>query len=332
MAIHPAKCRFSLLIVAIGVFILWVALNITELRGVWATNRGFLALNHFRASHEAGIFDPGLMQQSIDSLERAAALNPDNNSIWRTMGYLLLEQGDEDAALAAWHNSAGIAAELFKYGVQAEKAGDDAQALAWFQRTVAVAPDMVEAWLRIGTIYQQRGDLNGAATAFGTGLKATANSSDLIYQLGQIHVYMGESSDWELVRAYAERAIAEDNFLFAPNRYQAHFLLGEALRNLGQEREALAEYTIAADNLPQHYWSTFRRAELAWQVNKDAATAKRYYLAAIDIDPNTKWAYRQFALDLVDLGQPEEARRYFEKVLSIDPNDHIATQWLRDNP
>jgi len=332
MAIHPAKRRRSLLLVVIGILLLRVALNITEVRGAWATNRSFLGLNHFRAGLEAGIFDPVSEQRSIDSLERATVLNPDNDSTWRALGYLLLEQGDEDGALAAWRNSAGMAAELFEHGVQAEKADDDDQALAWFQRTVAVAPDRVEAWLKIGAIDQQREDSGGAATAFRTGLETTPNSSDLIYRLGQTHVYMGESSNWGLVRAYAERAIAEDNFLLTQNQYQAHFLLGEALRNLGREKDALAEYTIASDNLPRHYWSMFRRAELAWQVNKDAATAKRYYLAAIDIDPNTKWAYRQLGLDLVNMGHPEEARRYFEKVLSIDPEDHIAAQWLRDNP
>lgn len=321
-----------MLLIATGILILWALINLNILRGAYARNVGFLALNHYRATQLTGTPDPDLNQRTVDSLRRATMLDPGNESSWRALGYLLLEQGDEDAALAAWRNSAEMASELFAHGIRAEKAGDEDQALLWYQRTVAVAPDKVEAWLKIGAIYQQGGELDTATTAFRAGLEANPGSSDLYYRLGQIHVYLSESPDWDLVRAYAEQAIAENNFSPGPNRYQTHFLLGEALRNLGREREALAEYTIAVDNLPRHYWSVFRRAELAWRVDKDAATAERYYLAAIAIDPNTKWAYRQFALDLLEMGKPEEARKYFEKVLSIDPKDHIATRWLSENP
>lgn len=329
---YLAKRRSLILPAAFGLLILWATMNFAGLWAAWARNEGFLGLNRSRASREAGILNVDLNQQHIDSLERVAAFDGGNDLTWRALGYLLLEQGKEDEALAAWHYSDGIAAELFINGIQAKKTGRDIQALAWFQRAVAVAPEMVDGWLEIGAIHQQRGELEEAAAAIMSGLNVTPDSSDLFYRLGQLHVSMNRPVEWQTVLVLAERAIEQGHFIHEENRYAAHYLRGEALRNLGREHEALAEYIIVTENLPDHYWGALRRAELTWRVKEDAAVAEQYYRAAIDIDPGNKWAYRQFALDLAAMGHLDEARGYFEQVISIDADDQVAVEWLRQNP
>ena len=329
MMIDQTKRRPLLPLAAVVAIVLWALLSANALRGAWAGKEGFLAFNRSRADV---VVDSDRIQQGIDSLKQATGFNPGSDSSWRALGYLLLEQGDEDEALAAWRNAEGMAAELFNKGTRAKAGGEHDQALDWFKLTVALAPQMVNGWLEAGFIHEQRGDLHSAAAAFTTGLEATPDNSDLAYQLGRIHMAMDQPADWHTVLAWADRAIAQGNFLHEWSRHQSHYLRGEALRNLGREREALVEYIQVTKGLPTFYWGLVRRAELSWIVEADAAAAEQYYLAAIDLNPGSKWAYRHYARDLAAMGRLDDARLYFERVLSLDPGDQVAADWLRQNP
>lgn len=329
MMIDPVKRRSLLLPAAIGTVILWAVLNAAGLRGAWARNEGFLAFNRSRAGVA---IDSDRAQQGVDWLRQATSDNPDNDSAWRALGYLLLEQGDEDEALAAWRHSDDMAAELFDNGTRAKSDDEHDEALAWFQHAVALAPTMVNGWLEAAFIHEQRGDLESTVAALNTGLEASPDNSDLVYHLGRIRMTTDQPVDWQAVLALADRAIEQGNFLHDWSQHQSHYLRGEALRNLGREREALAEYVIVTAGLPTFYWGMLRRAELTWQVEGDAPAAEQYYRAAIDLNPGSKWAYRHYARDLAAMGRQDEARLYFEKVLSLDPGDQSATDWLRQNP
>lgn len=329
MMIDPAKHRSLLLPAAAGIVVLWAILNVAEIRGAWARNEGFLAFNRSRAEIAA---DSDRTRQGIHSLKQATNLNPDGDSAWRALGYLLLEQDNTEEALAAWHHSEGMAAELFNNGTRAKASGSDDQALAWYEHAVALAPEMVNGWMEIGLIHERRGDLQTAMDAFTAGLEATPDNSDLTYHVGRLHMNIDQPVDWQTVLAWAEHAIAQGNFLHDWSRYQSHYVRGEALRNLGREREALDEYEKVTEGLPTYYWGMLRRAELTWRVEADTAMTEQYYLAAIDLAPNSKWAYRHYARDLAAMGRQDEARLYFEKVLSLDPGDQVAADWLRQNP
>lgn len=329
--INQAQRRSFLLLLVVGLGLLLFVTNLTTIRGAAARNAGFFWLNQAKAG-EGDHLDPALVQRSGTFLQKATFLNSNNASAWRALGYLYLEQGAEDKALTAWQHTTFIVDELLANGAQAEADSALEEALAWYLRAVAVDPATVNGWIAAGLIYEQIGDTKSSETTFSAGLEASPANSDLLYQLARLYSSTSEPVDWQGILALVDRAIAKDNFLHQWSLFQSHYLRGEALHALGRPQEALAEYIITTEGLPDNYWAVLRRAEMTWQVEQNAQAAEFYYRKAIAINPDSKWAYRHFARDLATIGRIEEARELYEQVLSLDPNDQVAANWLKQHP
>jgi tetratricopeptide (TPR) repeat protein len=328
---NPVQRQSITLSFVAGVLILLLMANYPALREAFAANVGFLAFNHIRVNQDTSVDspNPALFRYSKENLEQAVRLNPSNTSAWRALGYLLLEAGSENEALDAWRHVNSIAAELYENGAQAETRED---ALGWYKRAVSIDPELVDAWLAVGFIYEEWGDMESAEDIYLDGLEAAPHNSDLLYYLSRVRSRMNQQVNWETILDLINQAIVQDNYLHKWSLFQSYYLRGEALRNLNRKQEAWADYNVVLEGLPNDYWSTLRLAELSWDLKLDMKAAEAYYQAAITLNPKSKWAYRNFARDLAAMGRTEEARALFEQVLGLDPDDQLASEWLRQHP
>jgi arylsulfatase A-like enzyme len=126
--------------------------------------------------------DEGRAQEAAAEFERAAALDPNNASYSANLGNARRAMGDRPGAERAYrraleidsHNS-DAANGLGVLLVEQQRPGE---AIAWFERALAAAPESVEARLNLGIARQQSGDPIRAAQEYRLVLAARGASRE----------------------------------------------------------------------------------------------------------------------------------------------------------
>jgi len=102
--------------------------------------------------------------------ERAAALDPNNASYWANLGNARRGVGDAPGAEQAYRRALAVDARTADaangLGVLLVEAKKPGEAVAWFERALDAAPDLVEARLNLGIALQQTGNAARAADAY----------------------------------------------------------------------------------------------------------------------------------------------------------------------
>jgi tetratricopeptide (TPR) repeat protein len=122
--------------------------------------------------------DAGRAVDAASEFERAAALDPANASYWVNLGNARRSLHDATRAEQAYRRALdadGHAADAANgIGVLLVEANRNADAVSWFERAIAAAPDFVEARLNLGIALQQSGQIARAADAYRQVLTAPA--------------------------------------------------------------------------------------------------------------------------------------------------------------
>ena len=115
----------------------------------------------------------------------------------------------------------------------------------------------------------------------------------------------------------------------APDRWEARYALGDALRESGDCVSALAEYEEVLRLQPRHREATTNLGICLGQIGRlpEAETAFR---TAIAIDPTWARGYTNLgAISLLE-GDAEQARDYYQRAIAVDPkNVHARMQLAR---
>jgi arylsulfatase A-like enzyme/Tfp pilus assembly protein PilF len=115
--------------------------------------------------------------EAASEFEQAAALDPNNAPYWANLGNARRAMRDSAGAERAYRQALEVDARTADaangLGVLLVESQRPAEALPWFERALAAAPDLVEARLNLGIALQQSGDTRRAADAYRDVLKAT---------------------------------------------------------------------------------------------------------------------------------------------------------------
>jgi tetratricopeptide (TPR) repeat protein len=312
-------------VIILGALAGWLLGNVA-LRGALLRNLGFLALNESRAPEPADA--DAAAYRAARLLTEATRLDPRPASPWRALGYLHLSQGQENEALLAWQQFPAVATELIAQGQAAEAAGQPEEALAWYRRATAVAPQDPESWLFLGLAHEQRGDWSAAEATYLAGLDAqsaaaTANS-DLFFRLARVYANQTWPVNYVAVLDASDRAIQLDRFEHDWNRVQNRYFRGVALQELGRGSEALAEFEWVVGQLPDDYWALVRLGQLTWETKGDARAAEEYLLSALRARRDNKSVYLALGEVYWETGRQDEAVELYRAVLRLDPADATA--------
>jgi tetratricopeptide (TPR) repeat protein len=168
------------------------------------------------------------------------------------------------------------------------------------------------AYLQIGLMYWNKGDLTEAEKAFQAGLTINPDSPLLLNNLGNIY--------------YKKRIYPE-----AEKKYRRALLLDEyymdARKNLirlyerGEREDMLPRsYLEFLDHFPNSEWGLFRMAEYyVERLQNDSALV--YYAKLLALNPDNPDARFATASIYAKTGRPDEARQIYEEMLQIYPEE-----------
>ncbi len=114
------------------------------------------------------------------------------------------------------------------------------------------------------------------------------------------------------------------------SNYLIHYNLAVYLAREGRNGEAVEQYNLALEVLPDHAESHINLGTLL-AGGGDYGGAKAHFESALESQPGNTSALANMAMVLLDLGQPQDALKYARKALEIDPTferAHLALQFI----
>lgn len=233
------------------------------------------------------------------------------------LGLLHAQRGDfadaEPLLKKAARIDAGNPDVLFNYANVLRALDKTDDALAWFAKVIALAPNFADAHLNRGAILMARQELHDAITEFDRAI-AIAPSSAAFANRGSAFQKLGQ-----LDEALANYQHAVE---LAPSNPQNHFVLSEILAQMGRDDEAIGalERTVALNKAFPFALSklvAFRRKRADWRSFEHEQTAlDEAVKTGVPVDPfNFFHASSSSALQLTC------AKTY---VAEVAPDRHVA--------
>ena len=262
-----------------------------------------------------------LAAQALDSndplaaalhMRRAAGHQPWRADLWLAAGYYALWGGDEAAALAAFQRPAVAAMmqpdDLLALGDAHHGLGQDAQALAAWEAALPGLPDPNPVYERRLALHQQQGDLQ-AETADLEALLAAApaqdeeQSAERCLRLGLLYsALQPQKAPPLLARAAVKPALAE---------------------TANKVREALLSALLSEE--PAYHYLQSGRA-LAAVGEWPLAVAALQQSTALPAQYSDAWAYLGEALQHIETGKEAESGAYpaLQQALALNPGSLVA--------
>lgn len=164
--------------------------------------------------------------------------------------------------------------QLIDEGNELEDQGRLADALAFYENAVGMAPGLARAHLNVGNICYARGDIEGAIEAYRRGLKRQPDHAGGHYNLG--NALLAARQPESALAAY-ERALATQ-----PEMLDADVGRACALQDLGRlaEAEAALQRVLAAQPRRAPVWGNLGGLQAGRKAYLEAASSYRRMLAA----------------------------------------------------
>lgn len=274
----------------------------------------------------------GRPDEALDDLRRAITLQPANDDAHRLMGDVLASRADWAAAEAAYRAAIalrpGFWRNHYRLGVLFYRVGRFDEAVSAFRDATTLEPGAAAGYQAMGTVLQAAGDLTGAREQYERAL-AIGPTRNAYSNLGILYYWEGRPA--EAARAFRE-AIAR-----YPDEAVFHRNLGDALRRLGEGRQAEASYALAATlyerRLEVNAEDAVVLADLAVVEMKrgHAARAREYIARAQAAAPGDADVLYSLAVVLNLSGRTADALPVLEQalaagasVLSVQHDDDLA--------
>jgi tetratricopeptide (TPR) repeat protein len=137
-------------------------------------------------------------------------------------------------------------------------AGDLAEAVTWFTRTLEIDPRDASAHFNLGGLYDQAGETEKAIAMYRGALRCDRGHLFAGVNLARL---LARRDEWEPAEKLFLRAIK-----IAPQEPRTYSNYGQALADRGQHHAAVAQFEKALALAPQHVPSRFRLAKLKWEL------------------------------------------------------------------
>jgi tetratricopeptide (TPR) repeat protein len=229
----------------------------------------------------------------------------------------------------------------------ATAAGDDQQALAAYDRVLALRPNHSEARAARGQLYADQGDLEAALADLSEAIALDPTIAEWRYQRGNVRFAAGDvqgaidgyteaiRQDGSFVKAYLNRGTARAEWgddqgavedytqalaLDMSPETQAAAYLNRCLSysNLEQQGQALSDCSEAINLRPSHELAYENRGLVRRRLG-DFQGAIQDYNIAIQIAPDSPHPYYNRALARQELGDLSGAMADFSQAIALDP-------------
>lgn len=165
--------------------------------------------------------------------------------------------------------------------------------------------------IQLALEYQKAGNQLQAAKICREILKIQPDNIINLLILGTIHAQLKE---FETAIDFFTKAIKIN-----PNLTEAHYALGNALRDKGQIDEAISSF-LKVIQLDQNYMEAYINLGFIYYESGRLEEAITYYQKAIQINPNFATVYYMLANALRNKEQYDESVGYYQKAQYLNPN------------
>lgn len=292
-----------------------------------------------RKDYEKGIaalrFDKTL-NQSLDHLQRAVALDPDSALPWAGLaeaqafkkalgGNAALSRLSEESARQAQLRNPDLAAVHCIVGRLKADSGHYEQAIADYLRTIELDPTNADAYRRLGQAYEHNQQLDEALTAFRKSIQVDPSQTRNYRALANFY----------FLRARNDEAIAEYRkaLTFSPDDAFLRYRLGVAYQNAGNF--SLAENELRASLRSDETPSTLHTLGVLLLYQRREQEAVNIILQSLQKGPekSPRWmnlgtAYRRLGLQSQSDHAYRRGMELAEKELTDNPRDPLVRTYL----
>ncbi len=172
----------------------------------------------------------------------------------------------------------GAAVHLSR-GVDLDKAGRIAEAIAEHEKAVELDPDMVQARINLVILYGRTGDFEKAYEHYKAAIKTGAPYAELHYNFGVLAYEKG--------RVQEAKSAFEEALKLNPQYASAHNNLGYLLQAEGRPKEAERHYRIAIENQPNYRLARFHLGRLLAQQRRPREAIAQFEQTLEPVDEQT---------------------------------------------
>jgi protein O-mannosyl-transferase len=259
---------------------------------------------------------------------RQASVYQTSETLWRTtvdgnpacwvahnnLGTALLGKGQVTDAVAQFQRALAIKPDYSdaydNLGKAMLQEGKLADAIAHFQQALAVQPENAVAHYNLGVARFQEGRLNEAIREYQAAVAIQPTLAEAQYNLGNALIQKG---DLDGAIAHYQAALR-----IQPDYFDARNNLGAAFFEKGEVPQAVAQYQVAVKLKPDDADAHDNFAYILIQ-SGNAKAAIAQCRAALKLRPDYANARKNLAAALVQTGQTDEAIAQYQKALAIQP-------------
>jgi tetratricopeptide (TPR) repeat protein len=229
-------------------------------------------------------------------------------------------------------------------GTALHEAGRFDEAVARYEKAIAVQPDYAPAYNNLGVTLRAQGKVDAAIAIYERGLRLDDEYPDLHFNLANALLAQNRADEAAAhlktslagepdsaathnnlgtalaAKGQYEQAVAEFRAAIAmePTSVLAHRNLGNALAVMGHGAEALVALERAVTLAPTDAEANYDLGSLLLEAGRfQDATAR--FRAALASDPRSVQTLNNLGIALASQGQLREAARLFEQALAIEP-------------
>lgn len=229
------------------------------------------------------------------------------------------EDRDDDARKgyrSAIEKAAGNYPEAYmNLGLLEKRAGRLPEAIAAYERAIALRPDYLAALNNLALTKMAAGDNAGAEASLRRAIEKDPNYAAGLLNLGELLMKLDRHDE---AIAMFERALAA-----RPGYAQARLNLGVALTRKGRVDEALATYRALVQEQPRYVSGWFNLAVAAQQARR-TDEARAAVKKALEVDPEHDASLRKLAELDREAGAFDAALGEWQELLDRDPGDREA--------
>jgi protein O-mannosyl-transferase len=209
-------------------------------------------------------------------LQQTVARNPEAYAAHADLGYLLMNQGELDAALEQFQEAEAIHADAKIYydlGNVFLRMGKPKDAIVNFRKILEIQPDDALAYAELGNLYLESGQLDSALECLQRGLEIHPKQMPMAwYNLGNVYIQKGQP---DLAIKCWQNAVAIE-----PDFPPAHNNLGNVFLLKGQVAEAVQHWRSALAGDPN---MESAQVNLAWVLATCPQASLRNGAAAVQL-------------------------------------------------
>ena len=281
----------------------------------------------------------GALNEAEKLYRQILAAAPENADAWNMLGLVAQAKSLHEQAIECFEQAIKYAPQhfplYFNMAVSLGALNKNAEAIAAYQKTLELQPNLPEAHTALGNIYWASGKIEKAQKFFMQALEVAAdylparvNLAEMLDDIDTLE-QLAQKDNVESLYYLGRRALKAQNYAQAvqylskadglSESAEIKFLLGQALENNGDKDVALQKYyqALALQNNDDEIMTHIADLEAE---SGESATAEKYYKQALTLNPQNLAAHVNLANLLCSKNRTVEALEEYRQAVLLAPD------------